>query len=753
MKRLFVYITACMLISIQCVRGQSSCISCNGGNSIATGTGAVAAGVNSFAQGNNAVVIGYADSAFVNNAICIGNNLRDSGTGAILLGANNTAIGTNSFVAGIMGYAFGTNAYALGVNDSAIGTNSFSIGTFAKTSGTKSFAIGNNIFASGNNSIAVGTSLISSQTNSIVIGSGINPGQPLQNNVSNSLMVGFNSTTPTLYVGPAKNQGPASVGIGTITPQQMLDVNGNIAVSGTEVINSAGYWVGKPIGSRWYTGTTAPTTALGNDSDFYLNTVTDSVFEKQPVVGWKGIALIKGAKGIQGDSGRQGPPGVTMLDTGSVFLGKGATTSGTDAFAIGTNVTANGTNSFAIGSNVTNRNPYSFLVGFSPSSPLLFAGGGVAGAAAFVGIGTATPTAGIMLGVNGNAMIGAAGTPAAGAALTVNGNAAITGTATITGIVNANGGIDVGGTEVIDASGNAPGIVNDAVDQLKNTNAAGDVTGTYSALKVIQIQGSAVSGTKPSNKQVLQWDSIAKKWTPTTMPTSNYKSGAGISINGITISADSNIAIWNANQLQGYAIDNLAPAGGQVLQWDTVKNKWTPQTLKSAAPNTAWTVDSNNNSVFLYTAVHANVGIGTKQPVALLQVQGGHSFSTDSTFIVDSNGNVAIGTTNIDTPYKLSVRGEIRAMGITVESDWADYVFDPGYSLMPLPQVAQYISANGHLPGTFSAEQIAQQGLNVGKTQKMMMEKIEELTLYMIELQKQNRELTDKINSLQSKIK
>jgi hypothetical protein len=99
------------------------------------------------------------------------------------------------------------------------------------------------------------------------------------------------------------------------------------------------------------------------------------------------------------------------------------------------------------------------------------------------------------------------------------------------------------------------------------------------------------------------------------------------------------------------------------------------------------------------------------------------------------NGNVGIGTTN--PTYKLSVNGNIRSKEVVVETGWADYVFDKNYKLKPLDEVEKYIEEHKHLSGIPSAEEIEKNGLQLGDTQKKMMEKIEELTLYVIELKKE----------------
>jgi len=100
-----------------------------------------------------------------------------------------------------------------------------------------------------------------------------------------------------------------------------------------------------------------------------------------------------------------------------------------------------------------------------------------------------------------------------------------------------------------------------------------------------------------------------------------------------------------------------------------------------------------------------------------------------------TTNNVGIGTNN--PTEKLSVNGHIRAKEIVVETGWADYVFDKQYTLPPLSEVEDFIKKNKHLPNIPSAASIQKDGLKVGEVQTKMMEKIEELTLYVIELKKE----------------
>ncbi len=113
-------------------------------------------------------------------------------------------------------------------------------------------------------------------------------------------------------------------------------------------------------------------------------------------------------------------------------------------------------------------------------------------------------------------------------------------------------------------------------------------------------------------------------------------------------------------------------------------------------------------------------------------------------FLQEVTRNVGIGTDLASNSYngtsnyfKLSVNGPIRAKEVVVETGWADFVFEKNYILRPLKEVERHIEETGHLPEMPSTKEIERNGANVGELLKLQMQKIEELTLYIIDLQKQ----------------
>ena len=117
----------------------------------------------------------------------------------------------------------------------------------------------------------------------------------------------------------------------------------------------------------------------------------------------------------------------------------------------------------------------------------------------------------------------------------------------------------------------------------------------------------------------------------------------------------------------------------------------------------------------------------------------------------DANQNVGIGTTNLAAGYRLSVGGKLIAEEVQVQlvSSWPDFVFEPDYALPPLSDVEAHIREEGHLPGVPSAAAVeATGGHDLGATQRLLLQKVEELTLYLIAADKELRELREEVREL-----
>jgi len=117
---------------------------------------------------------------------------------------------------------------------------------------------------------------------------------------------------------------------------------------------------------------------------------------------------------------------------------------------------------------------------------------------------------------------------------------------------------------------------------------------------------------------------------------------------------------------------------------------------------------------------------------------------------------ITVGTPTVTIPagssYKMAVAGGIITEKVRVATNgttfWADFVFDKSYKLRSLNEVAKYIKLNKHLPDVPSTAEVTQQGIDLANTQAILLQKIEELTLYVIEQNKKIERLNKKVRQL-----
>jgi len=122
-------------------------------------------------------------------------------------------------------------------------------------------------------------------------------------------------------------------------------------------------------------------------------------------------------------------------------------------------------------------------------------------------------------------------------------------------------------------------------------------------------------------------------------------------------------------------------------------------------------------------------------------------------------GDVVIGEMKNTTAvsgfdHRLSVDGIVFAREVRVTAlNWADYVFDERYELMSLDDLKDYVTTYRHLPEIPTAADVAISGVSLGEMQVALLKKIEELTLYAIQLSDQNAELQKRLTNVEGKLK
>ncbi|HZV70598.1 MAG TPA: hypothetical protein VFG10_13685 [Saprospiraceae bacterium] len=132
------------------------------------------------------------------------------------------------------------------------------------------------------------------------------------------------------------------------------------------------------------------------------------------------------------------------------------------------------------------------------------------------------------------------------------------------------------------------------------------------------------------------------------------------------------------------------------------------------------------------------------------EIQGRYMGEVSRLVLNNGGGPVQIGSAVAPSGYSLSVNGKAicEELKIQASSDWPDYVFHKAYSLRSLDELQNFITAHQHLPNIPDADTIEKNGIEVGDMQKRMMEKIEELTLYILQLEEKNKLQDIKIEAL-----
>lgn len=133
-----------------------------------------------------------------------------------------------------------------------------------------------------------------------------------------------------------------------------------------------------------------------------------------------------------------------------------------------------------------------------------------------------------------------------------------------------------------------------------------------------------------------------------------------------------------------------------------------------------------------------------------VKVEGPKFTVENDLYVTSGNVRIGIGNTLSTTGYKLAVKGKVLAeeLRISFISLWPDYVFENNYDLKPLAELEKEIQKLGHLPNIPSAKEVEENGFDVGVMQTKLLEKVEELTLYSIQQQKEIEELKKIVKEL-----
>lgn len=164
--------------------------------------------------------------------------------------------------------------------------------------------------------------------------------------------------------------------------------------------------------------------------------------------------------------------------------------------------------------------------------------------------------------------------------------------------------------------------------------------------------------------------------------------------------------------------------------------------------------ETGSNKLYIANSNTANPLIKGEFDNKNLKINTGATVSSTLGFLAVGNFDAAY-TMPASNSYRLIVQDGIITEKVKVAlkstADWADYVFEPSYKLMSLEKVEEFVKENKHLPNVPSAEDMSKNGLDVSQTSAKLMEKIEELTLYMIEMNKEIKALKAENEKLKNK--
>ncbi|MCX2679349.1 hypothetical protein OOZ15_05285 [Galbibacter sp. EGI 63066] len=239
------------------------------------------------------------------------------------------------------------------------------------------------------------------------------------------------------------------------------------------------------------------------------------------------------------------------------------------------------------------------------------------------------------------------------------------------------------------------------------------------------------------------------------------KSHAQWADNGSSLTTSDNVGIGTTNpiaklQVNGdfYLYSNDAYESG----WGKTHFYWNRHSLIMGTPKGRYAHNrielkpggSNTGELISSLEMYQAIGIDNYDKRIRLSTSNFHPTWFDG-------GNVGIGT-RAPGSWKLAVNGKIRAKEIKVETSWSDFVFEDNYTLPTLEEVEQHILEKGHLQNIPSAKEVEENGVYLGEMDAKLLQKIEELTLYTIEqqkeielLKKENKAQREEIEKLKTK--
>ncbi|MEA1786086.1 LamG domain-containing protein [Arenibacter sp. GZD96] len=295
-------------------------------------------------------------------------------------------------------------------------------------------------------------------------------------------------------------------------------------------------------------------------------------------------------------------------------------------------------------------------------------------------------------------------------------------------VIPTSSSLDIDGTEItimVDIYPTANGQANVGVIVQKGYNSGGDnvyAIGYNSSNKIRWrnfINGTRRDFISTTSAPLNTWSRIICVWKtgePKIIRINSSTNSDAASYSGSqSVASTNNLTIGSNDATTGSETRSFVGRADNVMIW-----------------NRALTTEEQN------TLINENLGFSDFAPSS--GGSGAGVWSTSGSTAYYNGGNVGIGTSDPGT-YRLAVNGNVHAKEVKVDLiGWADYVFEKDYDLPSLEEVERHILEKGHLINIPSAAEVKAEGIELGQMDRLLLEKIEELTLYILQLKKENTE-------------
>lgn len=658
---------------------------------------------------------------------------------------DNTFTGENSGVVNTGNYNTGYGVNALR-NNTSNSNSAFGVGTLSNTTGGFNCAFGNGALALNGNgrlNCALGTSSLSNNKSgsaNIAIG---HRSQEANTNGNNNTAIGY----ATLLT----NLGSFNTTVGSYSPRSLQTGDSNIFIGAETAINLLN----------------------GSNNVFLGNRIAVSRFPSTPILAGNDTSnSIIIADGL-------GNQKIFIQKNGNTGIGLGNNVIPVNKLDIKGGV--------AIGKNFTPNDVTPGIV--APTSGLIVEGK--------VGIGNSSPNNKVEItsGINGNSGLrftdltsnyNPATSIASNRFLTVNQNGDVVlnkmANPIETNVLTSNANLMTSNVNSISSSSTIINSISNSVNS--NNQLVTTVNGVASApvnlprtdLQSLSLTGNLLSISNGNSVTLPSFDytpqilsqsentiTLSNGGGSITLPTFNDTDAQSLALNGNTLS----ISNGNSVTLPTDTPQTLSQIGNTVTLSNGGGSITMPNTSVTAGTNVTVTGSGSSVSPYVVSAADTSLYANNGTINSATTTNGNRVVTMNNSNIwfqsaaADTNSKIYIGTTatypSTTGNYKLYVEGGILTEKVKVAlrstANWADYVFEKNYDLMPLKNVEEYIAIHKHLPGIDSASELAKNGLDLAEMQAKHMAKIEEMMLYIINQNKTIEKNIKDIEELKKQVK